>query len=213
MADTIAIELQAILSQTTPGDINAQIKALQAKLQPLGLKIDTDKIKDSYEIAKNGVKSLVEKEIVVSDEKFKQYTYLAKIEKSTGKLVIDKMKELEATKQTTLQLQKQENAQAKMLNKIDKYMIANEKFIEKAGLTQQYQDLRADIAQADTTSKNYNTTLEKQSVEYGKLDVAVSGVKKQIQQASVFTEIFGQSISDAVRKFTGNTASYVEKSA
>lgn len=87
--------------------------------------------------------------------------------------------------------------QESLLNQIDKTMALNEAFIERGGLNRHYEDLRNTVEKLNPRSEDFNRNLKEQRLKFQQLGTQVSIVKKEISDASKFTNIFGQSIVDA----------------
>lgn len=102
----------------------------------------------------------------------------------------------------TTEIHKQNIAQEKMLNTIRGMRGVNGAFITGDNLTN-LNSLESKIRGFDPTDKNFSKNMKDANLELQKINTSMGIYKKEVQDASKFTGIFGQSIFEAGKKFGG----------
>lgn len=91
--------------------------------------------------------------------------------------------------------------QQSLLNQVDKFTKLNKEFIDKGSLSQEYAELEQSIRKIDPANKNFTNQIAAQKVKFQELGTQVAVVKKEIQESTRFTSIFGEQIVEAGRIF------------
>jgi len=107
------------------------------------------------------------------------------------------------------QIHKQKINQQELFNQVDKTVRLNEAAIKRGGLSKEYEDLQNAILNLDPTNKNFDKQLTDLRLRSRQLGTELSVVNKEIRDGSKFTNIFGQSILEAGKKFLGKFTSPV----
>jgi hypothetical protein len=107
------------------------------------------------------------------------------------------------------QIHKQKINQQELFNQVDKTVRLNEAAIKRGGLSKEYKDLQNAILNLDPTNKNFDKQLTDLRLRSRQLGTELSVVNKEIRDGSKFTNIFGQSILEAGKKFLGKFTSPV----
>lgn len=99
------------------------------------------------------------------------------------------------------QYHKQEMSQKRLLENLTYFKSKESAFIREDDLKKLSQ-LEASLKSLDPKSKNFDRNLREYGLELDKVKNNVSLYKQEVQKASTFTGIFGQSVLDAAKKFT-----------
>ena len=91
--------------------------------------------------------------------------------------------------------------QQQLSNQVDRFVKLNKEYIDKGGLSQEYANLEQAIKKIDPTSKDFNNILATQRLRFQELNKEVDIYKKQADEATRFTTIFGERILEAGKKF------------
>lgn len=103
-------------------------------------------------------------------------------------------------KKLTDTYQKQQMQQKKMLNTVRSFRAREHRFIQGQDLKQMNQ-LEHSLRNLDPASKNFNRNLQNMKMQLHDVQTNVGIYKRQAQEATRFTSMFGQSILEAGKKF------------
>ena len=211
--DKIEIVLKATIDESSEEQIMQEIKSLENRIKPLGVKVEVDKssfedikegteeIVTNYKHLEDGSKRITSENRKISNELGKQTIEMYKAKEGTNELYLDETRILNAIKLSTDQIHKQTIAQETLLNQVKKTVALNKEYIEYGNLGQQYADLEQSIRNLNPESKEFNNLLAEQKLRFQQLGTDVSVVKKEVRDASRFISIFGEQILEAGRKF------------
>lgn len=158
--------------------------------RPIDIKINADEEAKVYQLVLKTTNALNQ-----------QVTSTYQLDAATGKvaklhgMVVDNLE-----KQNML-IDSYKIKQQSLLNQVDKFTKLNKEFIDKGSLSQEYADLEQSIKKIDPANKNFTNQLADQNVKFQELGTKVAVVKKEIQESSRFTNIFGEQIVEAGRIF------------
>lgn len=170
--------------------------------RPIDIKINADEEAKIYQLVLKTTNALGQ-----------QATSTYQIDVATGKVAKLHGTIVDSLEKQNILTEKQKIQRESLLNQLDKFAKMNKEFIDKGGFARDYADLEQSIQKLDPTNINFNNQLAEQRLRFQELGKEVGYYKKQTQEASRFTGIFGQSLWEAGKKFAGELASYVQKCA
>ncbi len=158
--------------------------------RPIDIKINADEEAKVYQLVLKTTNALNQ-----------QVTSTYQLDTATGKvakvhgIIIDNLE-----KQNML-IDSYKIKQQSLLNQVDKFTKLNKEFIDKGSLSQEYAELEQSIRKIDPANKNFTNQIAAQKVKFQELGTKVAVVKKEIQESTRFTSIFGEQIVEAGRIF------------
>lgn len=158
--------------------------------RPIDIKINADEEAKVYQLVLKTTNALNQ-----------QVTSTYQLDAATGKVAKLHSMVVDNLEKQNMLIDSYKIKQQSLLNQVDKFTKLNKEFIDKGSLSQEYADLEQSIKKIDPANKNFTNQLADQNVKFQELGTKVAVVKKEIQESSRFTSIFGEQIAEAGRIF------------
>jgi len=204
-------------------DIESKIPAAKIKLQvddTLSQKAVTDGTK-AFKLYRDAADNVYKIVTQTTNAKKQLVTTTYNLEKETGKFVKAQSMVVESMDKThagAIRLNdaydRQKLSQKLLLIQLKQYTTTHKAFIERGGYSKQFTDLEQSIRNLQPTNENFKKQIGTMGAKFKDLKANVSGVKQEMLESSRYTNIFGQNLLEAGKKFAGNkTSAYVQKCA
>ncbi|MFA5559995.1 MAG: phage tail tape measure protein, partial [Methanofastidiosum sp.] len=212
MADPIQILIKAILEKTSKQQLEAELRNIEQKLKPIDVKVQVDKIKE-YEEASGKVKKIVTD---TTDQLGRQISTTEKLIgatgtwEKTGRVVTSNYKqqriEMDKIHIEALKLNdtyhRQHINQQKMLTTIRGIREKDAPFISSQNL-KSLNELENAIIRLDPKSAQYTQRMREHELQLKKITTETGIYRQKIHEAGRYTNIFGQNLLEAGKKFAG----------